>query len=320
MEDYNIIQINKSQLRAIGNEELAKKEKTLVGRVISTKNPSSLSSMIHNLLEVVANDFSTHKTPQSWIQDTVHPRDINALREQAAANSQWDAGKIRLNLWEQWLSGDKTTDIRTFSSGPHKVIVLGKTPVQPPPPSWIRIFRLLSPDKPVRVIWFASDEKRIPPPVGEEIKPQHINGGYTERCNSQSVVIYRKEEATRVLIHELLHASCTDPTGTSTTLPEVEADTEAWAEIVLTAIKARGSQQEFNRLWTIQAQYAVHSAETAATLYKVKSQSDYGWRYLTGRLESFKRFGLPLPSPGVGGRERELKTLRLTHEKLEPDL
>ena len=27
MEDYNIIQINKSQLRAMGNEELAKKEK-----------------------------------------------------------------------------------------------------------------------------------------------------------------------------------------------------------------------------------------------------------------------------------------------------
>jgi hypothetical protein len=272
--------------------------------------------MIRNLLEVVANDYAAYKTPASWTGDTVQPRDINALREQATANSHWDVSKIRLNLWESWLAGDrKTTDIRTFSSGPHRVVIIGPSPINSPPQSWIRIFRLLSPDKPVHILWFASDDKRIPPPVGEDIKPQHVNGGYTERCNAQSVVIYRKEEATRVLIHELLHASCTDPE--TPFLPHLEADTEAWAEVIMTAIRSHGSQQHFNNFWNIQSQYAISQAAAAEKFYNVKSPEDYGWRYLVGRLESFRKFGLPLP--GSPQKSEPLKSLRLTHEKLEPD-
>ena len=274
--------------------------------------------MIHNLLEVVANDYATYKTPAVWTGDTVQPRDINALREQATSNSQWEVGSSRLNLWNEWLAASNSTkkvDIRTFSHGPHRIVILGPSPIASPPRSWPRIFRLLSPDKPVRVLWFASDVPRLPPPVGEDIKAEHINGGYTERCNSQSVVIYRKEEATRVLIHELLHASCTDPETSS--LAHLEADTEGWAEVVMTAIKARGANQEFNSLWAIQGQYAANQAAAAETFYNVKSPEDYGWRYLTGRLESFKKLGLPIP---VRDRAVEpLKSLRLTHEKLEPD-
>jgi hypothetical protein len=271
----------------------------------------------NNLLEVVANDYASYKTPATWTGDTVQPRDINALREQATSNSQLDVGHSRLNLWNEWLASNSTkkVDIRTFSHGPHKVVILAPSPIGPPPQSWPRIFRLLSPDKPVRLLWFASDIPRLSPPVGEDIKPEHVNGGYTEQCNSQSIVIYRKEEATRVLIHELLHASCTDSKTQS--LPYLEADTEGWAEVVMTAIKARGSQQEFNSLWSIQAQYAVNQAAAAARFNNVRTPEDYGWRYLTGRLESFKKFGLPLPA---GHRNNEqLKSLRLTHEKLEPD-
>ena len=271
--------------------------------------------MIKNLLDSVRDDFETHKTESHWVADTIMPSDINALREQATEQLVWDISKIRLTLWEKWLK--KETTLKAFSCEYGRVIVLGSSE---PPSSWIRIFRLLKTTQKIRIIWFASEEKRLAPPVakqqgeqGAPILPTHVNGGYAQKCNPGSIVIFRKEEATRVLIHELLHASCTDPI---TELPQVEADTEAWAEVILVAIASKGEQRIFDKLWSIQATYAIKQSASARKFHQVRSSDDYGWRYITGRLDCFKTLGLILPvEPKT---ITHVKSLRLTDERLEP--
>lgn len=264
--------------------------------------------MIKELLDSVQLDFQ--KPESHWIHDTVQPDDIDAVRTEATDTNPWDVLKIRLSLWDALQRNEAS--LHAYSCTYGRIIILSKGPAQQEPPSsWIRIFRLLGTSS-VRVIWFASDIKRLPPPVNTQIGPSHINGGYTMRCNMKSIVIYRKEEATRVLIHEMLHASCTD---IEDSLPNVEADTEAWAEVILVAIAAKGEPTAFNRLWDIQAKYAVGQATSAIKYHKIKGQEDYSWRYSIGRIDCFKLFGLPLPSPPKN--PPVLKSLRLTDKKLE---
>lgn len=266
--------------------------------------------MIKDILDSVREDY---KIPKSdWIIDTVTEDDVAALRKQSEEVSAWDVAQLRLTEWNSLQAGKGS--IRAFVSPfGGRVVMLGNS-VEPPPRSWIRIFRLLGKNKAIKVLWFLSKEKRIAPPVGTPIEASHINGGFTMRCDATSVVIYRKEEATRVLIHELLHASCTDLQTSQ--VEEIEADTEAWAEIILAAIAAKGEPKVFERLWFLQAQYAVNQAAAMEKYHNVRRLSDYAWRYTTGRLKYFKTFGLLLPPSSR--YITPIKSLRLTLEKLEP--
>jgi len=266
--------------------------------------------MIKDILDSVREDY---KIPKSgWIIDTVTEDDVAALRKQSEEVSAWDVAQLRLTEWKSLQAGKGF--IKAFVSPfGGRVVILGKN-VEPPPNSWIRIFRLLNKDKPIKVLWFLSKEERIAPPIGNPIEACHINGGFTMRCDATSVVIYRKEEATRVLIHELLHASCTDVQTSH--VEEIEADTEAWAEVVLAAICAKGEPKVFENLWGFQSQYAVNQAAAMEKYHNVCGPSDYAWRYITGRLKYFKSFGLLLPPPSK--YIKPMKSLRLTLEKLEP--
>jgi hypothetical protein len=76
---------------------------------------------------------------------------------------------------------------------------------------------------------------------------------------------------------------------------------------------------KFNKFWSIQAIYSVRQAAAARKFHGVKTESDYAWRYLTGRLERFKTLGLPLPLP-LQSEEAQIKpiiSLRFTAEELE---
>jgi hypothetical protein len=205
--------------------------------------------MIKDLLDSVRSDFQ--KPDSIWIHDTVQPADIEAVRAEATDTNPWDVLKIRLSLWDALQRNEAS--LHAYSCAYGRIIILSKGHAQQEPPSsWIRIFRLLGTSS-VRVIWFASELKRIPPPVNTQIGPSHINGGYTMRCNMKSVVIYRKEEATRVLIHEMLHASCTD--DMSKPVEFREAATETWAELFLVAILSKGNYAKAKKLWLIQDHY-----------------------------------------------------------------
>lgn len=166
--------------------------------------------------------------------------------------------------------------------------------------------RLLS-KKPVRISLFLHPHPRVPPPKGEPIKAEHINGGATMPCDSQTITVYRREEFLRVLLHELFHASCSDPYEKP--VPYVEADCEAWAELCLCALRAKGDPGQFSRLWTKQLKHAANLSAYIQKHHGVKSPSDYAWRYTVGRLEVWDRLGFTVP---VGHAPSQLETLRLT--------
>ena len=270
--------------------------------------------MIQELLTTIKAEYDTHKVPPIWIKDTITPSDINAVREETAIGSSEppflkQTAEIRRNLWTKWLQKEATIQAYTCKEG--RVIILSTAAIHPPC-SWIRIMRLLSPEQKAQVIWFASDEERIAPAEGEPIEALHINGGYAQKCNPRSIVIYRKEEATRVLIHELLHASCSDPDGP---VSHIEGDTEGWAEVILVALNAKGSQKAFAPLWKEHSYYAMKQAVSAEQFHNVKSEDDYSYRYLVGRLATFKQLGLSVPK--IEALSRQVKSLRLTDKKLE---
>jgi hypothetical protein len=188
------------------------------------------------------------------------------------------------------------------------VVSFKESPLKPQWNTWWRAVRLLSPKKPVRILIFGHPKERIAPPPPQRIEPAHVNGGMAMRCDPQTIVLYRKEEVTRVLLHELLHASCSDPYHKDT--PQIEADTEAWAEMLLCAMAARGRPQGWVRHMYEQIAWAVKQASALQTVYRVYSPKDYAWRYLIGRLDVWRALGLQVPFPQQS--KTVIRSLRFT--------
>ncbi len=200
------------------------------------------------------------------------------------------------------------------SESPYPAVAAAEVPW----PTWGRIFQLFGAPKSGAPRWevivFASNKQREFPPEGTLLAPEHINGGSAYRCEPASILIVRREEMTRVLIHELLHAGCTD--DPNQTVPEIEAQTEAWAEWFLTAIMARGLQPRFCALWPKQVAYAEKQATMCLERKNIQSQQDYGCRYITDRIQAWKDLGLypTCPKP----KSVAVNTLRFSGEFIDP--
>ena len=163
--------------------------------------------------------------------------------------------------------------------------------------------------KPWRIVWFAHPSLRILP-ANQTPDSSHVNGGYTYPCNPSTIVIYRKEEVCRVLVHELLHAACTDDMRKSE--EEREVLTETWAELFLIGVCARGSVRKAAALWKLQSQLIVDQEH--ALQPTVRSPADYAWRYTVGRRAALATLGIPLPAPSY----TPVTSLRFTVEELLP--
>lgn len=63
-------------------------------------------------------------------------------------------------------------------------------------------------------LFMADDKKRFPETTGTTISYEHCNAAVTWSCNASGgeILIYRKEEWGKTLIHELFHALCLDMT------------------------------------------------------------------------------------------------------------
>ena len=155
-----------------------------------------------------------------------------------------------------------------------------------------------------RLVWFANKKQRtfperaptaanLTPTHSLRVEPLHINGGYAYACQPETIVIYREEEAARVLVHELLHASCTDNMNQPEEIREVL--TESWAEVFLIAILS-STPAKAKKLWASQAQWIVDQ-ETVLKGYGVTSPADYAWRYTVGRRGVLEGLGLRFPRP-----------------------
>lgn len=173
---------------------------------------------------------------------------------------------------------------------------------------WSQIVQLFKrPDNKSYTIFFCADpSKRHMPKPGEIAKPFHINGGYTYPCDPNCVFLFRAEDATRVLIHELMHASCCD--NTALHLEQREADTEAWAELFWCAFMSQGSLKTLKSL--VQKQ-DVWSRSQNARLLRDKNLAPgpmgFPWRYTIGKTELWAKWGLVSDSP-----VEPITSLRLT--------
>lgn len=246
--------------------------------------------------------------------DRPNQEDLQLFETEAQQDSAFDPLKLRRNLWESLNTGSSRILCKSCSNAKVLWIQPKGTGIEPPWASWGRIFQWLG-DAPGRVkwrvFWFPAPIPRILPPKGNSVTAQHINGGYCYPCNPNVIVVYRLEEATRVLVHELLHASCTDPPGAP--LEIKEATTETWAELFLVALCSKGNAAKASQLWKIQSQWIADENAELTKHYHVRSPTDYAWRYTLGREQILRSLKIELPL----AHSRSTLSSRLTHPSLE---
>lgn len=262
-----------------------------------------------HLLETVKT--VTKSSPVAWIHDSYSVSDVDYVKE-CVESCKFDTEELQKELYDGFVAGTVALEKKNCPYGSVLVLYEKSAPWAFPYAAVGRVLQLFYRGTPFRLLFFGSLRRRLLPAPGSVLDSCHINGGYTYPCNPQSIVIYRREEVVRVLIHECYHASCSDPKNRE--LPYVEADTEAWAEIALCALAARGREDNFRRIWKAQATYAASMGALLANSYSVRGPGDYAWRYTIGKLSVWDRLGLKLPARVPVLRAAEGGSLRLTLE------
>lgn len=234
------------------------------------------------------------------------------MKQQSQSDSNFDTLALRSSLWNKLEKGEARLLCKTCQNA--KVVYIQTKREEPPWDLWGRILQWLGPPASGgkwRIFWFPASVKREYPRAGEEVGPSSINGGYSYPCRSDAIVIYRLEEATRVLVHEILHAACCDPDAP---LPIKEANTETWAELMLVAILSQGSERKGAYLWKIQSQWIANQNDILRRRFGVEGPDDYAWRYTLGRESILESLKISLPAP----TEARTRSSRLTSPALYP--
>jgi len=247
---------------------------------------------------MIQDEFRKKATP--WKKVQVTPHDI-AVLEQETAPSEFDPTHVRKGIVDRWKQGECSLSVYECKYG--KVVAIYDHAEQEqdiPWELWSRILRMYSNHERFTIYFLANTHLRMFPEHGA-ITPYHINGGYTYPCQRDIIVIYRAEDATRVLLHELLHASCTD---SHTDIDLMEAETEAWAELLYVAFLSAGHAQEFKELIKKQSAWIQSQNHRIRQLIQDKT---FPWRYTIGKEQVWKRWGILQPSSFF-----KIKSLRLT--------
>ena len=260
-----------------------------------------------SFLEPIRHEYSME--PPTYTLESPTKEDIDYIVQQGKDEDPFDTAGLKKDMI-QALNDQKATILKSTSEyGTCLVVSLHSSPFRPTWNTWWRAIRLLSPQKPVRILFFGHPQiRQVPLNSQTPISAEQVNGGSAMRCDSRTIVLYRKEEATRVLLHELLHASCSDPYYKDT--PFIEADTEAWAEMILCAMKAKGDASLWNKFMKEQIAWSLRQAATLKLKYNVYNSTHYAWRYLVGRLDVWKRLGLHIPA--FPEKFTAVKSLRFT--------
>ena len=267
------------------------------------------------LLDILVEEVGAlYKQPRPiWSDYRPSKNDMAQMEQNSLANNTFDKAALKNQVWNEYKKGAYKCIGKECEYG--RVVALLEPGTKIPLDDWGLIFKWFG--KPAGggkwlVYWFGSHVKREFPEKGAPMGPEHVNGGYTTRCSSEGIFIYRVEEATRVLIHELFHAACLDPDPATTPVPILEATTETWAELLLIAFRSGGNYAKAGRLWEAQRAWIQKTNQRAATAHSVRNQRDYAWRYLNGRAEVYARLGIDLGGPaGVGGASSRFTTPEL---------
>lgn len=243
------------------------------------KVPLYLKEIVHNVQRLYEQE-----APR-WHEEAPTAEDLAILEREATSESQFDRLRLRNGLWNDVA---RTVTCRVCKYG--KVLVVSKGPAKVPWTTWARILQMFGGN--FRICYFAAKSPRVLPSRGSPVLAEHINGGYTMPCDSSCVVVYREEESTRVLVHELMHASCLDPPISS--VPEKEASIETWAELFLIGILSKGSLATAAHLWTLQIKWIHSQNEELHKHHSVRSLEDYSARYTLGRVHELLKKGITI--------------------------
>lgn len=250
-----------------------------------------MSALIDTVLDRIRKEYELPEVV--WENTELDKNDLNFLDKECNTVSEFDPLNKRQTMFNNMMSGNTFTTLCKCKYG--QVLASFETMEQMaelPWDLWGRILRMFSepPRKPFKIFFLANRNLREFPPVGVSIRPDNINGGYTYKCNPETIVIYRAEDATRVLIHELQHSCCLDKPENCVDI--VEAETEAWAELFYVATLAQGKKIIFNDLLKRQSEW-IRKQNAKVKKHMVDPNSmEFPWRYTIGKEDVWKRWNI----------------------------
>jgi len=263
----------------------------------------------HPLLIAITHLIQNAPKPVKWIPTTMTPAMEKILADECLKEDPFDQIQSKRRHYER-IKNHKQPPL-VFKQPNATLVALLDCPSQAediPWDLWSQIVQMFKrPDGKSYTIFFCADPAlRTFPRPGEVARPLHINGGYTYPCDPHCVFLFRAEDATRVLIHELQHSACCD--NTALHLEQREAETEAWAELLWTGFMSQGS---LKKLELLVKQQDVWSRSQNARLIRdknfVSGPMGFPWRYTIGKTEMWNKWGIMGHSKVV-----PINSLRLT--------
>jgi len=252
--------------------------------------------MLPLVLESLLESYRSNRLEARWKKSPILQEDLAIMKQEAETGQQFDTLGLKMGVWNQYSKG--VYQEHCYESANARIVALLPKGMKIPLEDWGAIFNWFGTPangKKWKVYWFGATVPRRFPSHGEALEAAHLNGGYTIPCSTMGIFIYRVEEATRVLIHEMLHAACLDPKTEDVQIRE--STVETWAELILIAFRAKGSRAKAADLWAKQAQWIADTNNRAAASHNVRNASKYGYRYLNGRAPIFAALGIELPAP-----------------------
>ena len=250
-------------------------------------------------------------TLEDWIPIQMDAKHLAVLERECSNVSDFDEILSKQTLYKDYKEGRLEPYVCEHSITKDVIIGLFPDPQQVqdvPWALWSQIVQLFRHGTPHTIFLLAHQAKRHFPPYGKPVRPLHINGGYTYPCSTDCVFIFRAEDATRVLIHELFHSNCCD--NTALHLEEREAETEAWAELFWCGLVAAGDLKTFKSLVIQQGSLI----RTQNRLLREGHHFEPGpmgfpWRYTIGKEDLWRKWGL---LEGTTDRMKIGDSMRLT--------
>jgi hypothetical protein len=249
-----------------------------------------MTALLSAVMNLIQHEFS--KPEPRWRRIyTLSAQDKRDLETECNTTSEFDPTGSRKKMYMAFIQGKLPFEIRECEYG--RVIALYDNARQSVPWGlWGRILRTYASKGSAtraRVFFLASPSLReFPHKTSDPITPRHINGGYTYNGDNRSIMIYRAEDATRVLIHELQHASSLDHMECG--VDQVEAETEAWAELLYMGFLSMGDQAMFEALVGIQSEWIV--SQNKRVKKHIGQTHAFPWRYTVGKEEVWHRWGI----------------------------
>ena len=259
------------------------------------------------VLECVQSEFKMNAPV--WKKGSMTQTHIDVLERETGQASEFDPSGVRKALFDRWKKGECPSSVYHCAYG--TVVAIYNHPEQEkdvPWSLWARILRMYTNSKNSKnsryTIYFLANTHLRMFPMNHAIAPLNINGGYTYPCQ-QDIILYRAEDATRVLLHELLHAACTD---THTDIDLMEAETEAWAELLYCGCLSKGNAKEMKSLLRKQSAWILSQNRRVKEHMVTGADKEFPWRYTIGKELVWRRWGILSLVPMMN-----CDSLRLTH-------